>query len=152
MLANGITLGMKKTGSTYEILEGLKEVPELGVEPEKVDNTVLSDKVKQSELGIGDPGDLSYKFKYVNSGADCSYRKLRAIADAGETVDFEETFPDGTKFQFRAQCSVKVGGGGVNAAIEFSLNLGLQSDITVVDPDAPSGASVMSVKKTGGSN
>lgn len=137
MLANGITLGMKSgSGSTYTVLEGLKEVPEIGVEPEKVDNTVLSDKTKKSELGIGDVGDLTYKFKWDNKAADNSYRKLRAAADGLQVVSFEETFPDGTKFQFDAQCSVKVGGGGVNAAIEFTLTLGLQSEIVVVDPGA----------------
>lgn len=138
MLANGITLGMKSgSGSTYTVLEGLKEVPEIGVEPEKVDNTVLSDKTKKSELGIGDVGDLTYKFKWDNKAADNSYRKLRAAADGLQVVSFEETFPDGTKFQFDAQCSVKVGGGGVNAAIEFTLTLGLQSEIVVVDPGSP---------------
>ena len=134
MLANGITLGLKKKAeSTYTTLAGLKEVPELGVDPEKVDNTTLEDQMKHSELGIGDPGDLAYKFKWEN-GTDSSYRKLRAVADTKETVSFEQTFPDGTKFHFDAQCSVKVSGGGVNAAIEFTLNLGLQTDIEVVDP------------------
>lgn len=134
MLANGITLGLKKKAeSTYTTLPGLKEVPELGVDPEKVDNTTLEDKMKHSELGIGDPGDLAYKFKWENE-ADSSYRKLRAVADTKETVSFEQTFPDGTKFHFDAQCSVKVSGGGVNATIEFTLNLGLQTDIEVVDP------------------
>jgi hypothetical protein len=135
MLANGITLGLKKSGDTsYTILTGLKEVPDLGADPEKVENTTLADKIKINELGIGDPGDLAYKFKYVNDSATCSYRVLRALADSKATVSFEETFPDGTKFQFNAQCSVKVSGGGVNDAIEFTLTVGLQSDITVVDP------------------
>ncbi|MDR7812076.1 phage tail tube protein [Lacrimispora sp.] len=135
MLANGITLGIKKEGtSPYIILKGLKEVPELGVDPEKVDNTTLEDKMKHSELGIGDPGDLAYKFKWENEGENSTYRTLRNVSDTGETVSFEQTFPDGTKFHFDAQCSVKVGGGGVNAAIEFTLNLGLQTDIEVVDP------------------
>lgn len=134
MLANGITLGMKKgSGSAYELLKGLKEVPELGMDPEKVDNTCLEDKVKISELGIGDPGDLAYKFRWENK-ENGSYRTLRTVADSGETVSFEETFPDGTKFHFDAQCSLKVGGGGVNGAIEFTLTLGLQSNIVVVDP------------------
>ena len=63
MLANGITLSCKRsTESNYSILAGLKEVPELGNEPEKVENTGLSDTVKQYEFGIGDPGDLEYKF------------------------------------------------------------------------------------------
>lgn len=135
MLANGITLGVKRSSeSSYTILKGLKEVPELGVDPEKVDNTCLEDKVKISELGIGDPGDLAYKFKWDNADGG-SYRTLREIADERETAAFEQTFPDGTKFQFDAQCSVKVGGGGVNAAVEFTATMGLQSDITVVDPD-----------------
>lgn len=134
MLANGITLGMKQgSASSYTILKGLKEVPELGVDPEKVDNTCLEDKIKISELGIGDPGDLAYKFKWENK-ENGSYRSLREVSDSGATVSFEETFPDGTKFQFDAQCSLKVGGGGVNGAVEFTLNLGLQSDIEVVDP------------------
>ena len=134
MLANGITLAMKKEAeNTFTKLPGLKEVPELGVDPEKVDNTTLEDKMKHSELGIGDPGDLAYKFKWEN-GEDSSYRRLREVADTKKTVSFEQTFPDGTKFHFDAQCSVKVSGGGVNAAIEFTLNLGLQTDIEVVDP------------------
>ena len=137
MLANGITLGMKTgSGTTYEELKGLKEVPELGADPEKVDNTTLKDKTKIYELGIGDPGDLAYKFKWENKEEDNSYRKLRAVANSRETVSFEQAFPDGTKFHFDAQCSLKVGGGGVNAAIEYTLNLGLQSEIVVVDPTA----------------
>ncbi len=134
MLANGITLGIKQaSGSSYTILKGLKEVPELGADPEKVDNTCLEDKVKKYEMGIGDAGDLAYKFKWEN-GASGAYRTLRTIADAGDTASFEQTFPDGTKFQFDAKCSVKIGGGGVNSAVDFTLNLALQSDITVVDP------------------
>lgn len=137
MLANGIKLGYKKKGSepaTYTDLPGLKEVPEMGDEPEKVDNTCLSDKVKQYEYGIGDPGDLEYKFKYENSSAASPYRVLRAAAESKEVLSFEETFPDGTKFNWDAQVSVKLGGGGVNGVIEFTLKMALQSDIRVVDP------------------
>ena len=134
MLANGITLGVKADGAeAYEILKGLKEVPELGADPEKVDNTCLEDETKIYEMGIGDAGDLAYKFKWEN-GDTSSYRKLRTIADSGKKASFEQTFPDGTKFQFDAQCAVKVGGGGVNSAVDFTLNLALQSKIEVVDP------------------
>ncbi|MDC4242621.1 phage tail protein [Clostridium tertium] len=137
MLANGIKLGYKKKGSepaTYTDLPGLKEVPEMGDEPEKVDNTCLSDKVKQYEYGIGDPGDLEFKFKYENSSATSPYRVLRAAAESKEVLSFEETFPDGTKFNWDAQVSVKLGGGGVNGVIDFTLKMALQSDIKVVDP------------------
>ena len=136
MLANGIKLGYKKSGSpSYTDLPGLKEVPEMGDEPEKVDNTCLSDTVKQYEYGIGDPGDLEFKFKYDNSSATSPYRVLREAAEAKEVLSFEETFPDGTKFHWDAQVSVKVGGGGVNGVIEFTLKMALQSAIEVTDPE-----------------
>ena len=65
MLANGIKLGYKTTGSTYTNLEGLKEVPEMGEDPEKIDVTCLSDTTKQYEYGIGDYGDLAYKYGVI---------------------------------------------------------------------------------------
>ena len=84
MLANGITLSCKRsTDQEFAVLAGLKEVPELGNEPEKVENTGLSDTVKQYEFGIGDPGDLEYKFKF-NNAADSAYRKMKA-AEASKT-------------------------------------------------------------------
>lgn len=137
MLANGITLGFKKLsgGSNYTILTGLKEVPELGEEPEKVENTCLSDTVKQYEYGIGDAGDLEFKFKYDNSSESSPYRVMRKAADDREVLSFEETFPDGTKFQWNAQVTVKIGSGAVNGVLEFTLKMALQSVITVVDPE-----------------
>ena len=141
MLANGTKIGYKKKSgspSTYTDLTGLKEIPELGVEPEKVENTCLSDKVKKYENGIGDAGDLEFKFKYENSSETSPYRVLRKAQEDGEILSFEETLPDGTKFNWDAQVSVKLGGGGVNGVIEFTLKMALQSEITVVDPSLPS--------------
>lgn len=138
MLANGIKLGYKESGgSTYTDLTGLKEVPELGVEPEKVENTCLSDTVKQYENGIGDAGDLEYKFKYENKSATSPYRVLRKAQEVGKTLSFQETLPDGTTYTFDAQPSVKLGGGGVNGVVEFTLKMALQSEITVADPTNP---------------
>lgn len=137
MLANGTKLGYKKKSgepSTYTDLAGLKEIPEMGTEPEKVENTCLSDKVKQYEYGIGDAGDLEFKFRYENSSETSPYRVLMKAQDYNEILSFEETLPDGTKFHWDAQVSVKLGGGGVNGAIDFTLKMALQSEIEVVHP------------------
>ncbi|HEM4156856.1 TPA: phage tail protein [Streptococcus suis] len=137
MLANGIKLKMSETkGSSYTVIEGLKEVPELGIDPEKVENTTLADTIKQYEFGIGDAGELEYKFKYENSKTTSSYRTLRKLADAKAVRRFEQEYPDGTKVHFSAQIAVKLGGGGVNSAIEFTLKLALQSDLEFTDPVA----------------
>jgi hypothetical protein len=137
VLANGTKLGYKKKSGeplTYTDLAGLKEIPEMGTEPEKVENTCLSDKVKQYEYGIGDAGDLEFKFRYENSSETSPYRVLMKAQDDNEILSFEETLPDGTKFHWDAQVSVKLGGGGVNGAIDFTLKMALQSEIEVVHP------------------
>lgn len=137
MLANGATLGLKKKGeSSYTILPGLKEIPEMGIEPEKVDNTTLDDDIKQYEQGIGDAGDLAYKFKYDNASDKSPYRILRNLQDTGEVAEFQETLKDGTTTTFKAQVSVKRTGGGVNGVIEFTANMALQSKLMITDPTA----------------
>ena len=126
MLANGIKLAYGKAKGTYTDLVGLKEVPEFGIEPEKVENTTLADKVKKYEFGIGDAGELEYKFAYDNSSTT-------KAAEDKEKLFFEQTYPDKTKVQFEGQVSVKLGGGGVNSVIEFTLKIALQSELEFTD-------------------
>lgn len=139
MLANGTKLGYSKTApsdssTSYTDLPGLKEIPDVGTDPEKVDNTVLTDKHKVYEKGIGDLPEMTYKFKYDNSKADCPYRALRQADKDGTTLYFRETDADKSTIDFAAQVSVKRTGGGVNGAIEFEVTMMVQSDITYTDP------------------
>ena len=75
MLANGTTLGYRKhsdsgsNSAAYTDLPGLKEIPEVGTEIDKEDNTCLTDPHKIYEQGIGDLPDMVYKFKYDNTKA-----------------------------------------------------------------------------------
>lgn len=136
MLANGIKLGYKVDEATtdYTNLTGLKSVPDMGQDPEKVENTCLSDTVKQYEFGIGDYGDMEYTFKYENSSDTSPYRVLRGYADSRTVLYFQQEYPDKTKFTFKAIPNVKLSGGEVNGVIEFTLQLALQSNPTVTDP------------------
>ena len=136
MLANGAKLGYKETSeaATYTDLPGLKEIPEMGADAEKVDNTVLTDKNKKYEMGIGDLPDMVYKFRYDNTSADSPYRKMREAQEAGKVLKFQEKLKDGTTTEFEAQVSVKRTGGGVNGVIDFDLTMYVQSDIEITDP------------------
>lgn len=136
MLANGAKLGYKTKGGTgsYTDLPGLKEIPDIGVEPEKVDNTCLTDPHKKYEMGIGDLPEMTYKFKYDNTSANSPYRVMREAQAAGTVLSFQETDKDGTAITYDAQVSVKRTGGGVNGVIEFELTMLVQSDIGYADP------------------
>ena len=85
-------------------------------------------------MGIGDAGDITYKFKYENTSTDSPYRLMRALEESGE-YDGSRTLKDGTTTEFDGQVSVKRTGGGVNGVIEFNLNIALQSKLTITDPE-----------------
>lgn len=135
MLANGAKLSYKKgSESTYIELPGLKEIPEMGVDPEKVDNTTLDDEVMQYESGIGDAGEMTYVFKYDNTKPESPYRVLRGLEKAKTVAEFKETLADGTTTTFKAQVSVKRTGGGVNGVIDFNVVMSLHSGLEITDP------------------
>lgn len=136
MLANGATLGYKKKGteSSYTNLPGLKEIPDVGVDPEKVENTGLSDPHKMYEIGIGDLGEMTYKFKYDNTSESSPYRIMREAQISREVLRFQEKLADGMTIEYDAQVSVKVTGGGVNSVLEFELSMAVQSDFEYTDP------------------
>ena len=136
MLANGAKLSYDKTnkGTSYTDLPGLKKIPEMGIEKEKVENSSLDNAVKVYEFGIGDPGDLEYTFKYDNSKPTSSYRLMRELDKAGDTALVKDPLKDGTTTTFSGQVTVKRSGGGVNDAIEFTVSIALQSELNVTDP------------------
>lgn len=135
MLANGAKLGYKKKdGPTYTDLPGLKEIPEIGIEPEKVDDTVLTDPHKKYELGIGDLPEMTYKFRYDNTKKESPYRLMRTAQEEKEVLSFQEKLLDGTITEYDAQVSVKRTGGGVNGTIDFELTMMVQSDLKFTDP------------------
>ncbi len=135
MLANGAKLEYREKGSEAWIeLVGLKEIPDLGVEAEKVENTGLNDKNKQYENGIGDVGDMKYKFKYKNDSTTAVHRVLRTAAAENKVLEFKETLSDGSVTTYDAQVSVKRTGGGVNGVIETEVTMAVQSDFSYEDP------------------
>lgn len=137
MLANGAKLEYKKksdTSGAYKELQGLKEIPDCGIEPEKVENTGLKDKNKQYENGIGDLGDMTYKFKYENKSATSAYRVLRQAQENGDVLSFKETLSDGTTTEYDAEVSVKRTGGGVNGVVDVEAKMTICSDVKVTDP------------------
>lgn len=136
MLLNGSKLSYNKTqAGSYTRLNSLKEVPELGVDPEKIENSPISTEVKRYENGVGDAGDLEYKFVYEENKAGSETRVLLEMGDANKPVYWEHELPDGTKYQFQATPACKISGGALNGVVELVVKMALNSDITRVDPE-----------------
>ena len=133
ILSKGITLSYKKN-EVYEVIPNLQEVPELGGSAEKVDVTTLADGNYKYINGIKDFGDLAFKFLYDNAGETTNYRVCRGLEEAGQVVEWKVEFPDGTGFQFSGEASTAIDSAAVNAALTFTLNITLNSDIAVTNP------------------
>ena len=133
LLTKDITLSYKKD-SSYEVLDGLQEVPSLGGTPDKVEVTTLSDGSRRYIKGIKDYGDLTFKFLYQNDTTTSNFRVLRGLEESGKIVEWKVNFPDGTGFEFSGECTVAPSDGAVNAVITFNLTISLNSDITVTNP------------------
>lgn len=133
LLSKGINL-YYKNGETYDLIPNLQEVPELGGAAEKVDVTTLADGNYKYINGIKDFGDLAFKFLYDNSGETSNYRLCRGLEEAGNVVDWKVEFPDSTTFEFSGEASTAIDSAAVNAALTFTLNITLNSDIDVTHP------------------
>ena len=84
-------------------------------------------------MGWGCGGEFFKFFANKHDGVNAPYRVLRNAADNKTKLFFEQTYPDQTKVKFEGQVSVKLGGGGVNSVIEFTLKIALQSELEFTD-------------------
>lgn len=132
LLTKGITLGYKDSASetSYTVIPDLQECPELGGAPEKVEVTTLADSARRYIAGVKEYGDLAFTFLYDNTASTGSFAIAHELEGDGVKY-WEVSFPDGTKFHFTGECSCAVSGGAVNAALTFTLNIALNSDITI---------------------
>ena len=123
ILSKGIKLAYSSTGTeSYTDLTDLLEIPSLGGSVDKVDVTTLADASKKYINGIKDYGDLAFKFNY----AKAQFTTLNGLTGS---VNFKVSLPDNTTATFSGEPSVSLEGVGVGAAMTYTLNISLDSDI-----------------------
>lgn len=122
VISKGITLSYK-VDSTFTVLTNLQEIPELGVDSEAIEITVLSDAAHMYTDGIKDYGDsLSFTFLYEKE----QFTTLNSLEGSQE---WKVTLPDGETCTFGGTCSVKLDGVGVNAALTYTLAIKPDSEM-----------------------
>lgn len=120
----------------WEKLVDIKDFPDLGGEPETLDTTTLSDKMKTSIPGIQELDSLTFTCNYDNA----AYNAVNEYAGVNEhyAVWLGGTESNGTvtptgsdgKFEFDGQLSVFVNGGGVNEVVNMTITIAASTPIT----------------------
>ena len=90
-----IGLDVKVDGTS---LNYVTDIGDIGAAPSELDATCMKDSMKKTVPGVQDAAAFEVTFLFDNSAPDSDYRVLRALQDAGETVELEVKFPDGTVF------------------------------------------------------
>ena len=134
LLSKGTTLSYK-LASVMTVLPDLQAIPDLGGTVDKIEVTTLADSNKRYIKGLKDFGDLSFKFLYGNAVTD-SFRILNGLEAAGTVQDWELELPDGTTFTFSGYPTVVIDGFEGANALTFTLNITLNSAMTVTNPVA----------------
>ena len=125
ILTKGIKLYYKANGETFTELTNLMEIPEIGNgEKEMIDVTVLTDDVKKSIAGLGDSAQtLAFKFLYVKE-------QFNTLAALDSSIDWKVEMPDGVNATFTGTPAVKFDSAAPNAALTYTLSIGVESKIT----------------------
>lgn len=125
ILTKGIKLSYKANGETFTELLNLMELPEIGNgDKEMVDVTVLTDDVKKSIAGLGDSAQtLAFKFLYVKE-------QFTTLSNLNSSIDWKVEMPDGVNATFTGTPSVKFDSAAPNAALTYTLSIGVESKIT----------------------
>lgn len=108
------------SGSAFEKLIDVTEVPDLGGPSEKLDATTLSDDSKRYINGIKDSSELEFKANYEKT----DYEKLLALKDTVKKfrVYFGENGEDGV-WEWEGKLEVYPNSTGVNAVREMTFSI-----------------------------
>lgn len=117
--------------TTYSKLLDIKEFPDLGGEPATVEITTLSDHIHKYLMGLKDPGMLTFTCNYDSEDFD-KVNNLSGTQSFAIWFGAKDGQPDGSagKFEFTGEASVWVNSGSVEAAVEMSVAIAVNSEIT----------------------
>ena len=133
-----LMVGSGTSSITYTKLIDIKDFPDLGGDPETLDTTTLSDKMKTYIMGIQDAESLAFTANYTWDEyktllESVGVRKHYAVWFGGTESNGSVT-PTGDmgKFTFEGQLSLKVNGAGVNEVVNLTLTIIPNTEITPV--------------------
>lgn len=131
---------MIKSGSTYSKLIDIKSFPDLGGEPERIDVSTLSDKVRKYTAGMQSMSSFQFKANYI--AAD--YQKIVSLEGKqseyaiwlGATSSNGQDTPTGSdgQWSWTGDISVFKAGGDVNGSQDMTITAFPSTDFTYTVP------------------
>lgn len=116
LLSKGATLSYND-GETVKEIGGVKSIPAMGADPEKVDVTHLKSEKKAYIPGLQDTDNMEFAIIYQGS----NFTDVHTLVAQNKSVPWTVTYADGLKCEFTGVPSYKFDGVEVNQALGFNL-------------------------------
>lgn len=121
-LSKGTTLSYNsgESGSpSWTELGGIKTIPAMGSDPEKVDVTTLGDETRKYIKGLQDADTLEIAFVDKKK----NFSDVLTLCQANKEYQFKVTYPDTSTAEFTGQPTIKRDSLEVNGAMGFSVSI-----------------------------
>lgn len=109
---------------SYTQLKGLKNIPDIGGEPEDIETTTLDNKkYKTAITGLMDIQKYTFEFNMEDPGAESNYKLACDLEDADKAYFWKITLSNGIVISFRSKVTTAIAGGEYGDLIGFSMTL-----------------------------
>ena len=118
-----LSYASEKAGS-YTQIKGLKQIPDIGSEPEDIDTTTFDNKkFKTGIQGLMDIQKYSFEFNMEDPKTGANINLASSLEDAGTPYYFKLELSNGVEISFRSKVVTYIKGGQYSDITGFTMVL-----------------------------
>lgn len=147
---NGSKLEYKESsGSSFTRIYGLRQTPDVGGTPNKIDTTDLDNlKFETAINGLQPAQEFDFEFNMEDPEATSNIYLVSQMEDSGKVYSFKYTLANGITIEFDSDVRTTILGGSTGDLIGFQMHLSPISEPVVTVTPAEEGLSLNEEENT----
>ena len=111
-------------GGTYSRIYGLRTIPDIGGEPNRIDTTDLDNTEYETNMyGLKPAQAYNFDFNMQDPSAEANIKLVSDLEDSGLNYYWKLTYSNGVVLSFQSKVKTTILGGSSNDLIGFQLHL-----------------------------
>lgn len=137
---NGTKLEFSSTeNGTYTRIYGLKTLPDVGGEPNRIDTTDLDNTEYETNMyGLKPAQAYNFDFNMQDPSAEANIKLVSDLEDTGNNYYWKLTYSNGLILTFQSKVKTTILGGSSNDLIGFQLHLAPKNEPVKTIPTSAS--------------
>lgn len=133
---NGSKLEYKESsGSSYTQIYGLRQTPDIGGTPNKIDTTDLDNTTFETAInGLQPAQEYDFEFNMEDPAATANIYLVSQMEDSGKVYEFKYTLSNEITVEFQSDVRTTILGGASGDLIGFTMHLSPIAEPVVTIP------------------